>query len=76
MKVFWLGLVWNLAIALEVQVLSRPGRYFPTAAIVFCSSFVGACTVQSLALGRDVALVYACGATLGALVAKMAMHRL
>lgn len=76
MKGFWLGMLWHVAVGLEVQVLSLSGRWALTAAVMFFTSYLGARVVQTLALSPDMALGYATGSMIGGLASKVLMDRL
>ena len=75
MNGFWLGALWHIAIGLEVQVLGLSGRWVLTAVVMFCTSYLGARVIQTIALSPDMALGYAFGSMLGGLVSKVLMDR-
>jgi len=74
-KGFWLGMLWHIAVGLEVQVLNLSGRWALTAVVMFCTSYLGARVIQTISVSPDMALAYACGSMLGGVAAKALMQR-
>lgn len=70
-----MGLLWHVAVGLEIQVLGIRDRWGLTALVLFATSYIGARVVRTLAVSPDAAIYYALGSMVGGLLSKMLMRR-